>query len=61
MNGHLQRAAKKVREARLLIEAAAQQAPEIADELHPAIVTAKRTEDRAAALLRQGFHNGKDG
>lgn len=58
MIGNVQRAAKKVREARKLLASAHDQAPEL--DLAPLVTEARGAEDRAAALLRQGFNRGKD-
>lgn len=60
MNGHIQRAAKKVREARKLLVAAGEQAPELG--LDAAVAEAKAAGDRAAELLREGMNRRrKDG
>ena len=51
--GHVQRAAKKVREAKKLLVAANEQAPEL--DLALIIAATKGAEDRAAELLRTGI------
>lgn len=53
MNGHIQRAAKKVREARKLLVSARDQAPEL--DLADAINESRGAEERAAELLRVGI------
>ena len=59
MNGHIQRAGKKVRQARLLLEGAAEQAPEL--DLASLIAGAKGAEDRAAQILRRGLNGTPKG
>jgi len=56
--GRVQRAAKKVRQGRLLIESAGEQAPELG--LDSAVEFALEAEVRAAELLRQRFTQRKD-
>ena len=56
--GRLQRAAKKVREARKLLVAAGEQAPEIG--LDSAVEFAIEAEVRAAQLLQERFNQRKD-
>ena len=59
MRGQLQRSARKVREAGKLLKAAAEESPEIRDDLRLALSAVDCAERRAAEVLREGFAGGR--